>query len=93
MAQRLRTRSSEKLVRRNFSIFDGDYEQLQKLYPNVSISAVVRNLIRGLIKRNELLQHKNHQPINIEAPSHVIDDLLDASGTDQPLDGSEPEEP
>lgn len=50
---RVRRRSTEPLVRKHVSLFEGDFEKLGLLFPQHSQSVIIRNLVRGLIKRTE----------------------------------------
>lgn len=70
-----RIRTTEPLTRRNFMLFEGDYEKLQRIYPNVSASAIVRQLIRTVITRHEIAAQKTQTPLEIEVPEDVIAEL------------------
>lgn len=64
---RVRRRSNEPTARKHVILYEGDWEELERLYPKHSPSAVIRNLVRGLIRRNESLANsaQNEPPLEI----------------------------
>jgi hypothetical protein len=57
-------KSEEPLQKHTLLLYEGDYERLQTMYPDIGASVVIRKIIRDFIDRT-------HPPANV----HIAADL------------------
>lgn len=44
-------KSSEPIHKHTLNLFEGDYEKIQNLYPNIGAGKIIRHIVRDFIKK------------------------------------------
>ena len=59
-------RAPRPIHKHTLNLYDGDYEVLQQCFPKLGAAAVIRDIIRKFIEKNEL---EVSTPANIQTPT------------------------